>query len=388
MTDYFTKIWNNREWIFSGIGVLIISIIGGLILRKRKNEKKLEPHGDGHNYAAETIHIHNSSGLSATDVKELARSVFIENFPKLQEVAKIEAEKNRDLFITELDNKIQEKLNQEEINRFNKPDIQFVLKDAIISASRKDNKENRTILSNLIIDRVKSDGIEFKEIVYNEAINTISRLTKNHLDILAFTFITRYATFVDVKDLDNLEQLLRANICPFINFSSSNAQFQHLEYSDCANISIASTYLEAAFRKSYSNLFLIDQSPFIDKPAYDAWNLQPDLKPIFLRPSDDCENYYFIQRTAEEIQQERDRLIKGDIPDFIDLSKDFLTFVKGVNEIAAEIKSKFDFGERLFKQYNETKVGHLTLTSVGLVIGASHLEAKTGERLDIDIWIN
>jgi len=388
MTDLWTKIWDNREWIFSGIGVLVISILGGLFFRRRKNEKKLQPQGDGHNYAAETIHVHHSTGLSVTDVKELARSVFIENFPKLQEVARIEAEKNRDLFIIELDSKIQEKLNEEEINRFNKPDIQFVLKDAIISASRKDSKESRTILSNLIVDRVKNDGIEFKEIVYNEAINTISRLTKNHLDILAFTFITRYARLVDIRDLDNLEKLLRQETCPFMNFSSSNAQFQHLEYSDCANISVGSTKLESTFRNAYSNLFLKGEIPFIDKATYDNWNLQEDIKPTFLRPSENGEVYYFIHKTATDFKMTREKLINNGIPIFSDLTNNFLSAVKSEREIADEIKTKFDFGERLLKQYNETKVSSLTLTSVGIVIGASHLESKAEKKLNIDIWIN
>lgn len=389
MTDFWTKIWDNREWLFSGIGVLVFSIIGGLFFRKRKVEKKLQPQGDGHNYAAETIHVHHSTGISVTDVKELAKSVFIDNFPKLQEVAKIEAEKNRDLFIAELDIKIQEKLNDEELNRFNKPDIQFALKDAIISASRKDSKESRTILSNLIVDRVKNEGMEFKEIVYNEAINTISRLTKNHLDILAFTFFTKYVRLTDVQDLGILEKELRANTDPFINFSSSQAQFQHLEYADCANISsIGSVYLESTFRKCYSNLFLKDESPFVNRTTYDKWNLQHDLKSTLFRPSNDGEVYYFNQRTAYDIQAAIQNPIKKDIPILTDIKNNFLTNVKGVNEIAEEIKSKFDFGEQLFRQHNETYVSKLNLTSVGIIIGASHLETKSGIKLNIDNWIN
>src|ERR1700744_1711779 len=232
MNHIWSNILLNKEWLFSGIGVVVLSLIGRLIFkRKQATNTKITPHGSGNNYAAETINIHNSNALSMSDVKELAMSVFKENFPKLQEIARIEAERNRDLFINELDDKIHEKLNLEEINRFNKPDVQFALKDAIISASRKNNGECHTILSNLIIDRVKNDGVEFKEIVYNEAIGTIPRLTKNHLDILAFTFITKYALFKQVSDWTIFDKRLRAFICPVLNFSNSPAQFQHLEYS-------------------------------------------------------------------------------------------------------------------------------------------------------------
>ena len=388
MGNIWTDIWKNKEWLFSGIGVLIITVIGGLIFRKKRQEKNIAPKGDGHNYAAETINVHHSSGLSVTDVKELAKSVFIENFPKLQEVAKQEAEKNRDLFITELDQRIKDKLSEEEINKFNKPDIQFALKEAVVTASRKNSQESRTILSNLIVDRVKNDGIEFKEIVYNEAISTISQLTTNHLNILAFTFITRYARLTNVKDWENFEALIRKYICPFINFTSSNAQFQHLEYSDCANIGLGSSKLEALFRKSYSNLFLKEDSPSIDKATYDNWNLKPDLKPLFFKASEDGERFHFLQNTATDIEMLRDQLIKSGVPSFTDYSNQFLNKVKNESEIAEELKTKFDFAQKLLNQYNDTSAGRLTLTSVGIVIGASHLETLTGDKLNIDIWIN
>jgi hypothetical protein len=388
MKEIFEKIWDNREWLFSGIGVLIVSVFGGLFLRKRNNEKQLAPQGNGHNYAGETINVHHSSGLSILDVRELAKSVFMENFPKLQEDAKIEAEKNRDLFIIELDKKIHEKLNTEEINKFNKPDIQFALKEAVVTASRKNSQECRTILSNLIVDRVKNDGIEFKEIVYNEAITTISRLTKNHLDILAFAFFTRYARLTNIKDWANFEASLRKFISPFIEFSSSQAQFQHLEYADCANIGLGSTRIESTFRNSYSNLFLKEENPFIDKTAYENWNLIPELKPVFFNPSEDGEKFYFVHTSVTDIEMTRNKYIKSGIAAFTDFSNVLLTKVKSDAEIIEELKSKFDFGEKLLSQFNDTSVSRLTLTSVGIVVGASHLETLTNDKLDIDIWIN
>jgi hypothetical protein len=386
--DMWTQIWNNREWLFSGIGVLIITVISGLIFRKKRQEKNISPKGDGHNYAAETINVHHSTGLSITDVKELAKSVFIENFPKLQEVAKQEAEKNRDLFITELDQRIKDKLTEEEINKFNKPDIQYTLKDAILSASRKDNPSTRTILSNLIVERVKNDGIEFKEIVYNEAIGTIPRLTKNHLNILAFAFITKYARFPNIPDWSAFEKIIKNNICPFMDFQNTNAQFQHLEYSDCGNLGIASNKLESIIRSNYNNLFYKEENPFIDKPTYDRWNLKEELKPIFFRKDEVADKYFFTHKTVADIIILRKKLITSGIESFTDYSVQLLNKTKNENEIVAELKQKFDFAEKLLKQFNETGVASLTLTSVGVVVGASHYETITGEKLDIDNWIN
>jgi hypothetical protein len=388
MNNFWKTIWSNKEWLFSGIGVLFLSVISGLIYKKRNQEKKIAPQGQGHTYAAETMHIHHSSGLSVTDVKELAKSVFIENFPKLQEVAKLEAEKNRDLFIQELDKRIKDKLTEEEINKFNKPDIQYALKDAVITASRKDNSETRTILSNLIVERVKNDGIEFKEIVYNEAIGTIPRLTKNHLNILTFTFITKYARLMNVNNWTNFNQLTDKYFLPFIDFASSNAQFQHLEYSDCANLGLGSLRLESIFRKTYSNLFFNDEKPFVDKNTYDNWNLQAEIKPTFFTPNEDGSKYYFTHNTVEDFESSCKKLIENGILAFNDISGQYLNKVKKEDEISNLIKEKLPYGEKLIKQFNDTGVSKLTLTSVGIVIGASQLETTTGDKLDINIWIN
>lgn len=388
MKEFLKVIWSNKEWLFSGIGVLIVSVVAGLFLRKKNKEKQLAQQGDGHNYAADTIHVHHSSGLSVVDIKELAKSVFIENFPKLQEVARIEAEKNRDLFITELDARIKEKLTTEEIKKFDKPDIQYALKDAVISASRKDSSETRTILSNLIVERVKNDGIEFKEIVYNEAIATLPRLTKNQLNILAFVFMSRYARFPAVNDWITFEKTIKENICPFINFQSTLAQFQHLEYSDCGNVGIAPSKLESVFRVNYNHLFLIKENPFIDKATYESLNLKTEVESLFFKKNETADKFYFIHKTVADIQAIRGKLITNGINEFPDFSTLLLNKTKNETEIAAELKLKFDFADKLLKQFNDTGVVSLTLTSVGIVLGASHYEGVTGKKINIDNWIN
>ena len=146
--------------------------------------------------------------------------------------------------------------------------------------------------------------------------------------------------------------------------------------------------IESLFRESYSNLFLKEENPFINKTDYENWNLIPELKPFFFKPSDNGEKYYFLQTTAADIKEIRDQYIKNGVATFTDFSNVFLNKVKSDTEIIAELKYKFDFGQKLLSQYNDSSIVHLTLTSVGIVIGASHLETLTGDKLNIDIWIN
>lgn len=168
-------------------------------------------------YIGDKIEVHNV-GLSARDAIEIANTVFTQNFPKLEEMARKEVEKNRNIFLLELDSRINGKLNSEEISKFNNPRIQLALRDAMITASCNNDSANRIILSNLIIGRIKTDGNNFDEILYEEAIKIIPRITKNHIFILTFLEIIRSFLYTLVSDtvertnLENLSEYLQADI--------------------------------------------------------------------------------------------------------------------------------------------------------------------------------
>ena len=44
--------------------------------------------------------------------------------------------------------------------------------------------------------------------------------------------------------------------------------------------------------------------------------------------------------------------------------------------------------ETVLELLEKSNITNLSLTSVGIAIGASHLEQTTGEKIDIGIWIN
>lgn len=164
----------NKEWIFSGIGIPIIAIFWGIFYKKKRSN----------------VIIINNNELSVSDVKVIAESVFIENFPKLAENAKLETIKNKDEFIRTLINAIEDRLAPSKYSIFEKPDIQYILLESIITASRSNSKEKKEILSNLIIERINKDENEFSSIIYNEAIKSISLLTSDQIYILGKVYIT------------------------------------------------------------------------------------------------------------------------------------------------------------------------------------------------------
>lgn len=165
----------NKEWIFSGIGLPIIAYILRIFFSKKKSD--------------------TNNGLSVSDVKVIAESVFLENYPKFAEKAKNEATRNKDEFTNALFRLVEDKLMSSKYYVFEKPDLQFVLLEAMIIASRNDSKIKRDILSNLIIERINSDENEFAEIVYNEAIKSMSLLTSEQINVLSILYITTILMF-------------------------------------------------------------------------------------------------------------------------------------------------------------------------------------------------
>jgi|GEM_PF-5660239 len=183
MECFIKWIFNNKEWLFSGVaGSIVISFIAWLFKKKP------------------SAIIINNNGVSAADVITIAESIFQQNFPKFQEIARVEVAKNKALFIDDLQKNILAKLDPGLYQRFEDPDIQYALLEALRITARKQNAQKREILSNLIIERVKRDGIDLDEIIYLEAIKKIALLTSEQIKtLISLDIITSLAFDCNTK---------------------------------------------------------------------------------------------------------------------------------------------------------------------------------------------
>jgi len=62
--------------------------------------------------------------------------------------------------------------------------------------------------------------------------------------------------------------------------------------------------------------------------------------------------------------------------------------IKNDDEIKKKIFDEIDIGRSLLDLLEKSSLKNLTLTSVGIAIGASYFEQVTSEKIDIGIWIN
>ena len=169
----------------------------------------------------------NYVGMSSSDACALATNLFLENFPKLQEEAMKIARQRVDEFVDTLLHKLDER-KITDYSVFADPDVQYVLCEAQKKYARMGKKEQLSILTDLLLERlVCGDDMSRKNII-DQAIKTAGLLSRDQLDTLAVLMLVKHVKL----HFNNIEQLQYAlqewhSIFPNVNpnhFSYLNSQ--------------------------------------------------------------------------------------------------------------------------------------------------------------------
>lgn len=200
------------------------------------NDKKIDAGDNSTNIQAENVNV--QKGLSYLDVKEVAMDVFKSNFYKLGEkVDKIINERAEDMI-----NKYLEKLKTENpdlINKTEDPDMRYVIYEAQRSHARRGNKDIEELLTDLLIKRTKNDEESLKKLVLNESLDTIPKLTLKQIDILSIIFLCKYTQYNALVPISIFIDIIYP-IKKDIVIKTNDLFYQHLEFSGCLSVSVAS----------------------------------------------------------------------------------------------------------------------------------------------------
>jgi len=324
-------------------------------------------------------------GLTYTEAKDLIVSVVGQKLIAFRDEAKAIYEERANEFIKLLTEKIKE-LPEEEIIKLKEPDTQLTLIEAAKISGRKQNDELRNLLANLVVSRIKNDKTgkeELKNIVYNEAISTINKLTIDQLKIITLCYLLRYTSYGGIISWDTFKNYLNTHIKPFLGFKNTNAEFQHIEYAGCGSIGIGSWDLVNIYRQQYSFLFF----NLVEKKQIDELNLPNEIKQEIVALNSK-EDKYFI-RFKNKIELEKySKEKKIDEETIKKLTLIYESHIKNNDEVKKKVLEETEIGKELLDIWEKSALEHLSLTSVGIAIGASYFEQTTGAKIDIDIWIN
>lgn len=201
------------------------------------NGQTIDSGDNSTNIQGREVHV-NNYGLSYSDVKDIAMSVFKSNFydlgEKVENIVQERAEKILDDYLEKLGSK-----NPKYINNTQDPDIRYVIYEAQKNYARRGEEFTKKLLVETLVNRTIIQGNSIQELVLNEALEIIPKITTKQIQILSLIFINMYVNYLVEFPIGNysaLNKIIRSNI----EIDKNNSIFKHLEYASCLNISIGS----------------------------------------------------------------------------------------------------------------------------------------------------
>ncbi|MEK1830897.1 LPO_1073/Vpar_1526 family protein [Priestia megaterium] len=215
--------------------------------------------GDGStNIQGEKVHVQQyvSQGLNYSEVKEIAMDVFKSNFYDLGEkVERVISERAEEVI-----NKYLKRLEEESpdsISNTEDPDLRFAIYEVQKSYARLGDEEMSDILVDVLLQRTTNQDEPFKKLVLNEALTIVPKLTTKQIDTLSLIYLIKYLNYISNFKIPFEHYLDTIN--PFIqrmNFLPINEMlYQHLQYSGCISISVATADFDSIMIHKFPHLF-------------------------------------------------------------------------------------------------------------------------------------
>jgi len=195
-----------------------------------------------------TINVDNRSvkctGPSLEEVSRLVTNLFLDNFPRMQSIARETAEAR----MNELWNEMVDKISKYKISDFSvfeEVDVQYSIYEAQKGYARFGTKELLSTLSLLIAERVEHNQSELcLKVAIDQAISISPMLSQQHLDYLSLLFLTKSVKMHSVKDITTLRTFLE-NIDSVFSYGENNP-VSHLHMLGCLELSLGYSYEELA----------------------------------------------------------------------------------------------------------------------------------------------
>ena len=207
-------------------------------------------------------------------------------------------------------------------------------------------------------------------------------LLPSQLDILALCFRLRYTRNNIINNLPTFFNYIQEQILPHVpNAIDKISSFQHLVYTKTASIDLGEISLENIFIETYGGLFL---SGYIPEELNDFPKKYPDL---FIQCIQDPSKIQINSISREALDEQLSSINNLPDEDKRFIQEHFSNNLMSQNTIKDFICSNIPSSKMLFSQWNDTSLKHLTLTSVGIVLGANRCKQISGTTFDMNIWI-
>lgn len=320
-------------------------------------------------------------GLSYSDVRDIAHDVFEANYEKLSGEAAVEARKRfeeiTEKFLVLMAEKFPEGFSQAA-----NPDFQHSLFVVQREYARCGDPEVGDLLVQLLVDRATKEQRSLQQIVLNESLLVIPKITSEQLSILSLVFVLKYTMSSAINSHERLASFLDVNLTPYWDgLNVKGSSYQHLEYLGCGTLGMLAKGLGSIFLRDYTGLFFLG----FDEHQLVSSGIHLNVgHPIFGRCLNNPAKFQFkaIRKSELELDIIKHGLV-GIKDRLFSLYGAYLMNDDQVQDLVVKFLPKM---AEVFKDY-KLYLGAFTLTSVGVALAHANIRKHSGEIEDLSVWI-
>lgn len=184
-----------------------------------------------------------NQGISYSDARDIALDVYRSNFIQLSNDA-AELARNRAVELTDCFLQKLKETNEAAIEEMKQPAMQAALYEAQKQYAKSGDHELEYMLVDILVQRASTSERSTKQIVLDEALEVVSKLTNQQLNILSLNFSLTRLFRNNINNLESLINYIRTEVLIFVdkNVDYHQSWFEHLAYSGCVTLLDASSY--------------------------------------------------------------------------------------------------------------------------------------------------
>jgi hypothetical protein len=350
-----------------------------------KSDQQQDAGDNSTNLQAQTINnVTNNNGITYSDAKEIALDVFNANFPRLRAEAAVTAQERAEDVTEKFFLKLHER-NPEAIKEFAQPAMQDALFTVQKQYAKSGDQDLGDLLVDILVDRAAEPKRNMLQIVLDESLTVAPKLTIEQLDTITINFLLVRTRRLDCTNYIDLINHFTKRVCPFIEgLTSEQTYYSHIEYLGCGHVRTGNyEQIENGFRKTYkayfSTGFTLEDvgNEFGDTTKFNGLLIpcfHDNLKLQLSCGDDDILDAMSKERgfSDEEITKLKNLVERTTMP---------------ANEIKELLIQALPSMTNFFEVWDNSPLKSLELTSVGVAIAHANYRRKTGDTMDLSMWI-
>lgn len=320
-------------------------------------------------------------GISYTEAKEIALSTFKENMPVLVSQAQRITNERVEEITESIMQKLEEVNSQDVQESLSTPGMQYAIYTAQKEYAKTWDRELSEVIQDILVERAKNKNRNMLQIVHDESLEVVSKLTAEQFDILSLIFLIWYTKKSNIINIPSLTSYLNTDILPFINsISEEDSCYSHLEFTSCATRQTISSKIIPIFKKIYWWLFMkwFTKEIFLEQSIWEISEYNWIIIPCI-----DDNSLFQVNTILEEIIIEKG--YSDDIKNKIRWL--YNNYLMSDSEIREKLWTTHPQFIEFIDKWDEWFLKSIRLTSVWIAIAHANLKRKTWIDSDLSMWI-